>query len=239
MDDEQLNSTRRRPPGAPDETMPLAVNPAPPDLLIPAQVAAWAEIPVTVVCDALMGAQGMDAAIRPVADQAAFAGLALTARTNQGGNTALHYAMDVAWPGAVLVVETGGWEANAVWGGVSTRGAKSRGFTGVVVDGYVRDLAMIRNSGLPVFARGLSPNAPHREVGGEVNVPITCGGVPVLPGDLVLGDEDGVVVAPPDQLAGLMERCRARMAQRQEFLREIGGKGATSGTWNLPDPDRS
>lgn len=195
----------------------------------------WKAIPTTVISDALGRVGGMTGAIKPIAPNMGFVGQALTVNPMGRSNTALHYALDHAWRGCVMVVNARGNMANAVWGGVSTQAAKSRGVAAMVIDGCARDLDMLLASGVPVYARGVAPNGPDRSVGGEINVPISCGGVDVMPGDLIVGDSDGVVVASLSVLPVLAGKCKERADERAEYLRRIGLGPSTHQVWDLPD----
>jgi regulator of RNase E activity RraA len=179
----------------------------------------------------------MQAAIKPVGPGMGFAGQALTAQTMVGDNGTLHYALTKAWPGAVLIVDARGHEETAVWGGILVAAALARKISAVVIDGAVRDVAELRESGVAVYARAVVPNGPHKGFGGSVNSPVQCGGVPVNPGDVVVGDEDGVVVIRPDQLPGLMERCQARIQKEEAFLEKIKAGVSTVELMGLPPAD--
>ena len=180
--------------------MALTLNDAPRERLTADELAAWREIPTAVISDDVNRTATMQAAIKPVGPGMGFAGQALTAQTMVGDNGTLHYALTKAWPGAVLIVDARGHEETAVWGGILVAAALARKISAVVIDGAVRDVAELRDSGVAVYARAVVPNGPHKGFGGSVNTPIQCGGVPVDPGDIVVGDEDGVVVIRPDQL---------------------------------------
>ena len=214
--------------------MALVVNPAPQARLSAEEIAAWRELPTAVISDDLNRTGTMQAAIKSVAPGVRFAGQALTAQTMVGDNGTLHYALTTAWPGCVLVVDARGHVDTAVWGGILTAGAKASGVIAVVVDGAVRDVAELREAGIAVYARAVIPNGPHKGFGGAVNVNIQCAGVPVAPGDLVVGDDDGVVVVRPDQLPGLMERCRARIAKENGLLEKIEAGVSTVELMGLP-----
>ena len=123
-------------------------------------------------------------------------------------------------------------------GGILVAAAVARKLTAVVIDGAVRDVAELRESGLAVYARAVVPNGPHKGFGGSVNTPIQCGGVPVNPGDLVVGDEDGVVVIRPNQLPGLIERCRARIEKEEKFVKQIEAGVSTVELMGLPPADQ-
>lgn len=109
--------------------------------------------------------------------------------------------------GDVLVIDGQGELNTALWGTLITEAARLNGLAGVVIDGAVRDIASIRRDHLPVFARGVVPNAGGAEYSGELNVPIQCGGVPVRPNDWIVGDEDGVVVIPLERLDAVVEKA--------------------------------
>jgi len=214
--------------------MALQINPAPQLWLSGDDLAAWREVPVAVAGDELNRTQIMTAAIKPVAPGMGFAGLALTVGIMVGDNAPMHYALADAWAGAVMVVDARGFEDTAVWGGIMHHAAARRGLAAVVFDGAMRDVAELRESGLPAFCRAIVPAGPHKGFGGAINGPIQCGGVPVNPGDLVLGDDDGVVVIRPDQMDGLLERCRARMAKEEMMLAAIDAGKTTVELLGLP-----
>lgn len=123
-------------------------------------------------------------------------GTALTVRTAPGVNLLVHAALDVAQPGDVLVVDGGGDLSRAIAGELMAARALILGVQGFVIHGAVRDAAGFRRRAFPVYARGTTPAGPYKESPGEVNVAIGCGGVVVHPGDIVVGDEDGVAMVP-------------------------------------------
>ena len=144
--------------------------------------------------------------IRPVWRGATLAGPAFTARTPPGEHRAVREAADRAPAGAVLVIDGGGKVDCALWGDKMSKLALDRGLAGLVVDGAVRDVDGIEALGFPVFAVGSTPQPPARERGGELEVPIGCGGLSVRPGDYVYGDADGVVVVPADVHEAILSR---------------------------------
>lgn len=154
------------------------------------------------------------------------AGPALTVRTRPTDNLMVHKALELAQPGDVIVVEAGGEMRHAILGELMCRYAIERGVAGFVVDGPVRDGSAIRSLGLPVYARGLTPRGPYKEGPGEINVPVSCGGVAVCPGDLVLGDVDGVVVVPRDAAGEVLYETRALEKAEKEIVHSI-----SSGSW--------
>jgi regulator of RNase E activity RraA len=137
----------------------------------------------------------MDGGVRAVDDAMHVAGPAITVRLAAGDNLMIYEALKVCRPGDVLVIETRRSTLTAIWGDKLSRLAKDAGLGGMVTDGCMRDRAGIREIGLPVFASpACIANGPHKNGPGEVNTPVSVGGLVVLPGDLVVGDADGVVV---------------------------------------------
>jgi len=192
----------------------------------------WKGISTTVISDGLGRINGISGAIQTLVPDMPFIGQALTVKPLPRNNTALHYALDKAWLGCVMVVDAGGEMASAVWGGVSIQAAKARGMAAVVVDGCVRDIDLIRAAGVPVYSRGWAPNGPGQDIGGAVNVRITCGGIDIKPGDLIFGDNDGVAAAPIDDLDGLYAKCKERSDQRADYFKRIAEGTVTHDIWN-------
>ena len=182
----------------------------------PELVEAFRGIPTTVVSDCLGGAGAV--ALRPFHGDPALrlCGVALTVRVRPGDNLMLHKALTLARAGDVLVVDGGGELHTALAGGLMRLAALARGAAGIVVDGAIRDVEEWAAGELPVFARGSSPRKPGKDGPGEINVPIGCAGLLVSPGDLVLGDADGVVAVPRERLAPVLERSRALLAEEEE-----------------------
>ena len=218
--------------------MALELNEAPDGLMTAVELDAWQGIPASIIGDELNRSGIMDGGIKPLGPGMAFAGQALTVRLMVGDNSAMHYALTVAWPGAVIVADARGHTDTAVWGEIMHRCAKAQGIAAVVIDGSVRDAGSIRISGLPAFARGAVPLGPHKGWGGAINVAIQCGGIPVSPGDMVIGDDDGVAVVRPEQQEGLLERCQARLARETELLARVDAGELTATLLNLPPAEK-
>lgn len=216
--------------------MGLIVHEPPHVPLAPDVLAAWREIPTTVISDVRNRAGAMAAAIKPVAEGMRFAGEALTVETVAGDILAVHHAAAMTWPGAALVIDAGGYAERAVWARMMCAQAAVRGVAGVVVDGSVRDIAEVRRSVVPVFARHVVPVGPHMGWGGTVNETVQCGGCVVAPGDIVVGDDDGVAVVPRDRLAGILAACRKRMADEERIKAEIAAGRTTVEIYGLPGP---
>ena len=132
-------------------------------------------------------------------------GLAVTVNARPGDNLMVHKALQVADTGDVVVVATNGNTTSAVFGELMCHTAVSAGLGGMVVDGAVRDVPGLARLGLPVFSRAVSPGSCDKDGPGEINVPVSCGGVVVMPGDIVVGDSDGVAVVPRAHAAEVLE----------------------------------
>lgn len=133
----------------------------------------------------------------------------------------LHKGLDVAEPGDILVVNTQGNVANAVFGELMGTSAMNIGVAAVIVDGIVRDADALERLRLPVYARGLSPNSCNKDGPGEVGAVIACGGVAVRPGDIVIADRDGVTVVPLDDAEEVARLAATHVEREQQRLAEI------------------
>lgn len=160
------------------------------------QVAAFAGLQTGFVVDALGGRGALDGRIKPIGPALSFCGIALPCHAGPADNLAAFGALSIAQAGDVIVCAADAFEQNAVLGDLMLGMMKNRGVAAFVTDGFVRDLIGIRAVGLPCFAAGLTPNSPARNGPGTVGLPVVVGGVTIGPGDVVLGDEDGVVVVP-------------------------------------------
>lgn len=160
-------------------------------------------------------------AIKPLYPGMKVCGPALPVFAPPGDNLMLHYAITVARPGDVLVVDAMGFTEMAAWGDIMTTAAQARGIAGLVIDGCVRDAEAIRDMGFPVFARGANMRGPAKGLPGKVAAPIVCAGVPVAPGDVVLGDDDGVVVVARAEAKDVLARARKREVDEDEKRRQI------------------
>ncbi|ADH98454.1 RraA family protein [Salisediminibacterium selenitireducens] len=182
-----------------------------------------AELPVTAVSDALKGQTNLDPAIKPVRDHQRVAGRAYTVKVNAADNKLVLKGIGEAREGDVLVVDAKGWMQNAACGDFVAGLAKTLGLSGLVIDGVVRDLDGIRDLDFPVFCKGTAQAASGRHGTGETNIPISCGGAAVMPGDYIVGDIDGVAVIPQGQEEAVFEGARKKMTKDDERERAIIG----------------
>lgn len=218
--------------------MPLTIKDGPDPMLDSAAIVEWLSIPTSIIGDELNRTGLMDAGIKPLDPGSRFAGLALTVECMVGDNSALHYALTKLRSGDVIVADGRGHLDTALWGEIMHTCAKALGAAAVVIDGSMRDRAAVAASGLPAYVRGITPRGPHKGWGGVINGPIQCGGVSVAPGDLVVGDGDGVAVIRPDQMEGLLERCRQRMAKEASYLVAVAEGRTTVEVLGMPEPGR-
>ncbi len=183
----------------------------------PELVEALRGVSTTIVSDCLGGRVGA-VGLEPFHGDRSLAlcGVALTVRVAPGDNLMIHKALTLARPGDVLVVDGSGELSHALVGGLMRLAALARGSAGLVVDGVIRDVEEWAEGELPVFARGHSHRRPGKDGPGEINVPIICAGLAVAPGDLVLGDADGVVAISPGSLPELLAQVRAKQAQEEQ-----------------------
>ncbi|WP_439577481.1 RraA family protein [Elioraea sp.] len=175
----------------------------------------------------------MDRAIQPLLREKRIAGVAVTLAIPGPDSTLLHHALGLLRPGDVLVVDRLGDDRHACWGGGVTVAAKAAGAKAGVVDGPCTDLTEIKDSDFPMWCRGLAPITTRLyDLGGRLNKPVSCGGVAVMPGDVILADESGVLVLPRDEAEAEADAAIARQARGLESQDKVkaGAKlGALSG----------
>jgi 4-hydroxy-4-methyl-2-oxoglutarate aldolase len=163
----------------------------------------------------------VNGAIRPIDPGMRAAGPALTVKCRPGDNLALHFALTKLQPGQVLVVDAEGFTEAGPWGDVMSCAAMQAGAAGLFIDGSVRDSHAITEMGFPVFSRGISIKGTNKLQPGQVNVPIVFGGVVVRPGDVVVGDRDGVVVVLAEEVASAAAACDARESKEEVFREQL------------------
>jgi 4-hydroxy-4-methyl-2-oxoglutarate aldolase len=177
----------------------------------------------------------MPGAIKPVHPEFRLCGPATTVHGPGGDNLWLHYAIYAAQPGDILVVNCSGRPDHGYWGEVMSTAAKARGLGGLVIDGSVRDFSLLGEVGFPVFARGLSirGTAKDRDAGGWINAVTEFGDLSVSPGDLVVGDADGVVVVPRTVAAEVVAAARQRDVDELEICRRLEAGETTLEIYDL------
>lgn len=168
----------------------------------------------------------VDPRIAPLDPSMRLAGPALTVDIRPGDNLMIHYALTKARPGDVLVVDAKAFVDAGPWGDVLTFAAQQIGIAGLVIDGAVRDASQIVEMGFPVFCRGLSIRGTNKHQPGKLNLPLILGGVAVRPGDIVVGDRDGLVIVAAEEVPEVIAASAAR-EQKEAQMRERLAQGAT------------
>ena len=197
------------------------VLPSPPRL--PAElVARFRGLAASNLADAMGRFNFMDPAIQS-RSALPLCGLAVTVNARPADNLMVHKALQVAKPGDIVVVSTGGNTTSAVFGELMCHTAVAARLGGIVVDGAIRDVERITALGFPAYSRTVSPGACDKDGPGEINVPISCGGTVVCPGDIVVGDNDGVAVIPAGDSAEVLELVAALMDRESKRIAEIKG----------------
>jgi regulator of RNase E activity RraA len=191
---------------------------------------ALARLPVSTLCDVDKSLPVVDPAIRPLTFTTRVFGPAYTVVAS-GEFLSVLWAIGEASPGDVLVVQAGGAPLAALGELLATE-AWQRGLAGIVVDGYVRDRAGLPPD-LPLWARGTVPMAGRSDVVPRVGGPVLCGGVRVSPGELVIADDDGIVIAPREQLEACVERAEQIERVEAKVLGEVRVGGSLIGMTNL------
>jgi 4-hydroxy-4-methyl-2-oxoglutarate aldolase len=177
------------------------------------------------ICECLGGSSNvrtyMTSAIKPIVKGQKICGPALTCLCHVGDNLMLQKALQLAQAGDVLVVTHGGYTEAAPWGEMMSICAKQKGVEGLVMDGAVRDTPLYSKIGFPVFARGSAMAGTVKSAPGLVNMPIQCGEAYVKPGDIVIGDDDGVVVVPRERALEVLEKTEAREMNEEKTAQRI------------------
>jgi regulator of RNase E activity RraA len=195
-------------------------------------VAGLSEFPTPAISDVMNRLYTMVSEIRcQTAPGPPLAGPACTVKVYPGDNLMVHKSLDIARPGDVVVVDSSASPLGAVLGDLVSTKARHRGIAGFVVDGLIRDLPGIQALGdFPVFARGVTPIGPLHRGPGEINHPISAGGIVVHPGDAVIADRNGVVVVPQDDAESVLERLRTRAAIEADYTAAVA-TGDFSNAW--------
>ncbi|WP_424934405.1 RraA family protein [Amaricoccus macauensis] len=184
-------------------------------------VEAFSSIPTAIISDNLNRMVAAGPTVRPMHRGGSLAGTALTVKTRPGDNLMIHKAADMVRPGDVIVVDAGGDLTNALIGELIISHARSRGCVGFVVNGAVRDMDVISANDFPVYGAGVSHRGPYKDGPGEVNIPISLDGMIIEPGDIVIGDLDGVVCIPRADATRVLELSRAQEEKERGIQQAI------------------
>jgi regulator of RNase E activity RraA len=193
-------------------------------------IEAFKVIPVANVSDVMARMTAGGPRLRPMHAGGVLAGPALTVKTRPGDNLMIHKALMIAVPGDVIVVDAGGDLTNSLFGEIMSTEAEACGVAGLVLNGAIRDADAIRNRHLPIFAAGVTHRGPYKDGPGEINVPISLDGMVIEPGDLILGDGDGVLCVPYADTETILQAARKKQADEEKSIAAIRG-GTRSKAW--------
>ena len=192
------------------------------------------DLPVANVSDSMARMTAGGARLRPYYSGGRMAGPAFTVKTRPGDNLMIHKALQLVQAGDVLVVDAGGDLTNALIGEIMVGHAAKIGVAGIIINGAIRDAAELRAGSLPVFAAGVTHRGPYKDGPGEINVPVAIDGMVIEPGDLVLGDEDGILSVPYADVDHILSATQAKQAAEVKMIAEIA-----AGTYRAPWVDET
>lgn len=193
-------------------------------------VEAFRGIPVANIDDNMGRIAAVDHSIFPLNPNARLLGTAFTVNAPAGDNLLFHKALDMAQPGDVIVLANKGSLSRSLCGEIMSTYAKSRGLAGIIIDGCVRDSYGLCTMDFPVYAKGITPNGPYKNGPGEMNFPVSFAGLVINPGDIIVGDSDGLLVIDPNYAEEIAEKAKAISASEKAQLEGIlTGKG-----WERP-----
>jgi regulator of RNase E activity RraA len=196
----------------------------------PALVEAFRPLPVANVSDSMWRMDSGGSNLHPMHRDGKLAGPAFTVRMRPGDNLLLHKAIDMAQPGDVIVCDAGGDVTNSLFGELMLSHAIKRGVAGFVLNGAVRDADALYERNLPVYAAGVTHRGPYKDGPGEIGFAIGLGGMVIQPGDLMLGDADGVLAVPRATAAEILERTRAKLQAEEKQMAAIEN-GSVDRAW--------
>jgi regulator of RNase E activity RraA len=196
----------------------------------PEMVKKFRNLPVANVSDSMSRMTATGARLRPMHKTGALAGPALTVKSRPGDNLMLHKALDMAEAGDVIVVDAGGELTNSLFGELMLAYAVKRGVAGLVIDGAIRDADALHQRNVPVFAAGVTHRGPYKDGPGEIGFPIAIDGMLIEPGDLILGDWDGLVAVPFDAVETVYTATKAKHEAEIRQMAAIEA-GTNDRTW--------
>ena len=191
-------------------------------------------LPVANVSDSMWRLTAGGSRLRPMHKSGQMAGPALTVKSRPGDNLMLHKAIDMAEPGDIIVCDAGGDLTNSLMGELMLAHAMKRGVGGFVLDGAVRDVEAFLDVNLPVFAAGVSHRGPYKDGPGEINVSVAIDGMVIEPGDLVIGDWDGVLSIPFEDVESILKKTNEKQAAEVVDMEKI-----EAGEWDRSWVDKT
>jgi regulator of RNase E activity RraA len=193
-------------------------------------VEAFRGLPVANVSDCMTRMTAGGPRLRPMHKSGYLVGPALTVKSRPGDNLMIHKALTLAKPGDVIVVDAGGDLTNSLFGEIMVATSVKIGLAGIVLNGAVRDAEEIGKGTFPLYAAGVTHRGPYKDGPGEINVPIAIDGMVIQPGDLILGDADGLLCVPYDEAQAVLEATHKKMEIEKGMLADIAA-GTLDTTW--------
>ena len=187
----------------------------------PEWVEKYKTLPVANVSDCMWRMTAGGADLRPMHAMGVLSGPAFTVKTRPGDNLMVHKALAMAQPGDVIVVDAGGDVTNAIIGELMVATAERKGLGGFIIYGAIRDSGEIGQGAFPVYASGVTHRGPYKDGPGEINVPVSFGGMVIHPGDLMIGDEDGCLCVPREEVADIYEATVAKNQAEAVMMEDI------------------
>ena len=187
----------------------------------PRLVAEFAKMVTPHLSDSMERLYAGGPQLRPMHREGKLAGPAFTVKTAPGDNLLVHKALDTAQKGDVIVVDAGGFPDHAIIGELMMSRARQRGIAGIVIWGAIRDSAEIGAGSYPVYACAVTHRGPYKNGPGEINVPVMMGGMPVNPGDIIVGDADGLVAIPQEMAERVLASAKAILEKEAAAMKEI------------------
>lgn len=188
------------------------------------------DIPVANIDDCMNRTAAVDQSIKPY-NKSNVLGPAFTIKVPEGDNLMFHVAMDLAKPGDVIVIDAGGSLSRSILGELMITYCQSRKLGGVIVDGCIRDVDAISELDFPVYAKGVTPNGPYKNGPGEINTLVVIGGRPVCPGDIIVGDQDGIVIIKPEDAEELLIKAKEICEKEKKIIETIENEGTFIRPW--------
>ena len=199
------------------------------------ELSKWQKIPTSIAGDSMNRQNVMSSRISSLREGMTLCGQARTVSVTHGDNSAIHAALTIINKGEILVIEGGGFTDRAVWGELMSLSSIHIGLGGVVIDGAVRDLGDLKKMNLPIFASGRTAAGPTKGGGGKVDIPISCGNVSLKPGDIIIGDDDGVAVIPFEIQNQILLSSEEKIIYEKEIIKKIKDGNTHKDIFNIKD----
>ncbi len=201
------------------------------------ELAAWKKVPAAIASDAQNRSMSLSGEIKALKSGWKICGQARTVEPTPGDNACVHVLCSTMQPGDVIVVAAAGREDVAMAGEMVTRQCMIRKGAGIVVDGAVRDCEVLLGLNMPVFCRSVTPRGPVKEFGGFIDIPVGIGCMSISPGDIILGDDDGVAVVPLVRAAAVLLRCQEQMRTEQSWVKSMEAGKTIAELFNVRQPE--